>query len=166
MVVKGYIQSTLNEMESLYNCHYSLKKDIYYSKLALMELCGWVEESFDSIIKLSIRNKLRDSSYKNFMKVTIKNTNGFQYNAHFRKMLIIALGICQAEKLERKIDSTGKIELLRSTLATLKETRNENAHSFIKGITTTIQTPSVTKAQFLRIYPIIKEIESEIRINV
>ncbi|TXD81112.1 endoribonuclease [Subsaximicrobium wynnwilliamsii] len=163
MIVKGYIQSTLDDMESLYNCHYSLKKDIYYSKLALIELCGWIEESFDSIIKLSIRNKLKSSSYKKYMKDTIKGTYGFQYNAHFRKMLIVAIGICEAEKLERKIDKSGKIQLLTSTLATLKEIRNENAHSFIKGTTTTIQTPSITKAQFLRIYPIIKELEREIR---
>lgn len=163
MIVKGYIQSTLDDMETLYNCHHSLKKDIYYSKLALIELCGWIEESFDSIIKLSIRNKLKSHSYKKYMNDTINNTHGFQYNTHFRKMLIVALGICDAEKLEQKIDKVGNIQLLTSTLATLKNIRNENAHSYIKGTTTTIQTPSVTKAQFARIYPIIKQIEKEIR---
>jgi adenine-specific DNA methylase len=163
MVVKSYIQSTLEELETLYNDHQSLKKDIYYSKLALIELCGWIEESFDSIIRSATRNKIRSETFKKYMKSIIDGTHGFQYNTHFRKMLIIALGICEAEKLERKIDKSGKIQLLASLLATLKEIRNTNAHSYIKGTTTTIQTPSVTKSQFLRIYPIIKEIEREIR---
>lgn len=163
MIVKGYIESTLNDLETLYDAHQSLKKDIYFSKLALIELCGWIEESFDSIIILSIGNRLKSDSYKKYMKETINNTYGFQYNAHFRKMLIVSLGICEAEKLERKIDKSGNIQLLTSTLATLKNIRNENAHSFIRGTTTTIQTPSVTKAQFSRIYPIIKEIEKEVR---
>jgi hypothetical protein len=54
MIIKGYIENTLKELDRLYNKHTSLKKDIYYSKLAVIELCGWIEETCDAIVRLNL----------------------------------------------------------------------------------------------------------------
>ena len=162
MIVKGYIESTLQELEKLYNQHQSLKKDIYYSKLALLELCGWIEESFDHIVKTSVGNKLKGDTYKNILKNNIKKNYGFQYSKNFRPMLINAIGLCKSEKIERKIDKYGNIQILSTTLGNLKQVRDSNAHTFIKGTITSIQSPSVTISQFQNIYPIVKEFEREV----
>jgi len=163
MIVKGYIISTIEELEKLYNKHQSLKKDIYYSKLALLEFCGWIEESFDSIAKLSVSNKIKTNVFKKILKDTIEKNYGFQYSANFRPMLIKTIGIEKSEKIEQKIDKMGNVQILSTTLGNLKKVRNDNAHTYIKGTTTFIQTPSITKSQFLTIYPIIKEFEKEVK---
>lgn len=163
MIVKGYIQSTLHELEKLYDQHKSLKKDIYYSKLALLELCGWIEESFDSIIKTSVSSKIKSDSYRKILQDIIKKNHGFQFKNNFRPMLIKAIGLQKTEKIEILIDSTGKVQILSTILGNLKRVRDDNAHTFIRGTTTTIQTPSVTKAQFIQIYPIIKEFERQVK---
>lgn len=163
MIVKGYIQSTLEELEKLYDEHKSLKKDIYYSKLALLELCGWIEESFDSIIKTSISSKIKSGGYRKILKDIIKRNHGFQFGSNFRSMLIQTIGMQKSEEIELKLDYAGKVQVLSTILGNLKKVRDDNAHTFIRGTTTTIQTPSVTRAQFAIIYPIIKEFEREVK---
>lgn len=83
--------------------------------------------------------------------------------SNFRPMLIQAVGLQKAEKIELKLNSSGKVQILSTTLGNLKKVRDDNAHTFIRGTTTTIQTPSVTKAQFALIFPIIKEFEKEVK---
>jgi len=163
MIVKGYIESTLNELEKLYNQHYSYKKDIYYSKLALLELCGWIEESFDSIIFVSVGKKIKTLTYKKILKDIVEKNHGFQYSSNFRPMLIKSVGLKNAESIENKIDVNGAIQVLSTTLGNLKTVRNDNAHTFIRGVTSSIQTPSVTKSQFLLIYPILIEFHKMIK---
>ncbi len=43
MVTKGYILSNLQQIERLYNeSSTSIQKGLFYSKLAIIELCGWI----------------------------------------------------------------------------------------------------------------------------
>lgn len=163
MIVKGYIEATLQELEKLYLQHQSLKKDIYFSKLALLELCGWIEESFDSIVKASIGNKLKTNTYKDILNQSIKRNYGFQYSNNFRPLLIKAIGLPKSEKIEQKIDLSGNVQILSTTLGNLKQVRDSNAHTFIRGTTTSIQSPSITISQFHQIFPIIKQFETEVK---
>ena len=77
-------------------------------------------------------------------------------------MLIQTIGMHNVEKLEQKVNRTGGITILKSTLDTLKSLRNDAAHTHI-GTTTTYQAPSVTKSQLETIYPILKAISQEIK---
>jgi len=165
MIVKNYIESTIDDLEKMYNNSRSQKKSIYYSKLALMELCGWVEGSMDDIVEKYCNRKLRNESYKTYVrKEIIKPNFGFQYNNNFRPMLMKAIGIVAIEKLEKKLENSGgKITILKSKLGNLKSPRNDAAHTFIKGTTSMFDTPSIIKREFNILYPILKEIESEIR---
>lgn len=166
MIVKNYIESTIDELEKMYNNSRSQKKSIYYSKLALIELCGWVEGSMDDIVEKYCNRKLRERRNRIYAKKKIIKPNyGFHYDDNFRKMLMKAIGIVAIEKLERRLENNGgKITVLRSKLNTLKMQRNNAAHTFIKGTTSTFPAPSVIKSDFNNIlYPILKEIESEIR---
>ena len=165
MISKNYIETTLDELDKLYNTSTSQKKSIYYSKLAVIELCGWLEDSMDNIIEKYCNGKLKNLANKKYVKDNILTPNhGFHYQSNFRPMLMNSIGIIELEKLEEKLESTGaKIEILKSTLGRLKTNRNLAAHTFIKGVTNSYDAPSVVKNDFRRLYPILKEIELEIR---
>jgi len=165
VIVKDYIDKTIFELHNLYENAKSQKKTIYYSKLALIEFCGWLEESMDDIIQMYCNQKLKKSSNKNYIKkVVIHNNFGFHYKDNFRPMLMTAIGIVEVEKLEKNLDNAGgKINILSSTIGRLKKKRNDAAHTFIRGVTSSFDAPSVIINDFRRIYPIMKEIETEVR---
>jgi len=163
MIVQGYIKTSLEQLEKLYNNHQSLRKDIYYSKIALIELCGWIEESLDHLIRFSVIRKLKTDEYKKILTTIIKKNHGFDYDYKFRPMLIQAVGIVEAEKIERNVNKNGDIDKLRSHFSNLKNLRNRNAHTFIKNVTNSIDSPSVFLSYFNEILPILKKIESEIK---
>lgn len=77
-------------------------------------------------------------------------------------MLYQTIGLYNMEVIERKLDRRGLIAILNSELDNLKTLRNDAAHTYIDA-TKVYQAPSVTKGQLLRIYPILIEINNEIK---
>ncbi|GAA4244807.1 hypothetical protein [Winogradskyella damuponensis] len=164
MIAKSYIKSTLIELDKLYNSASSQKKAIYFSKLAVIELCGWIEETLDDIIIKHGNRNLKSVDNKNYCKNKIVNPNyGFQYNNNIRPMLISLLGLIQVEKLELELEKTAQITLLKSNLGNLKSTRNEAAHTHLKGVTRIYNAPSRTLGDFNRISTILEKIDNELR---
>jgi hypothetical protein len=163
MIVKNYVLSSIDELDRLYNASRSQKKAVYYSKLALLELCGWIEESMDDIVLRYCNKKLKLTASKDDIKGIVKNNAGFQYNSNFRPLLMRAIGIINLEKIEAKLEKRGKITRLSSLLGNLKSSRNDAAHTFLKGVTRTYNAPSKIKQDFLSIYAILKEIDNKVR---
>lgn len=160
MVVKKNILATIKKINSLYNLAPTAEA-IYYSKLAIIELCGWIEEAMDSIAESFVNREISSRQYLDIFN-NIKNNNyGFQYNSNFRKMMIQVIGLSNMEKIEERMERTGQITLLSTELNNLKSIRNSAAHTHI-GATTTFQAPSVTKAQLERIFPILRGFQREI----
>lgn len=89
----------------------------------------------------------------------INNTHGFHYKNHFRNMLIQLVGLINVEKLESDLDEN-KFNIMRSTLGSLKQCRDLQAHTHIKGTTQRIDAPSLTQNRFQQIYEGLKDIES------
>ena len=90
-----------HELDKLYNNATSQKKAIYFSKLAVIELCGWIEETLDDIIIKHGNRNLKTVENKNYCLNKIVSSNyGFQYNNNIRPMLINLLGLIQLEKFE------------------------------------------------------------------
>ncbi|MEW8251009.1 MAG: hypothetical protein AB2740_12265 [Candidatus Thiodiazotropha sp.] len=141
----------------------SSKEALFYSKLALLELCGWIEESMDDLILRYANQKLKEAANKRYVeKRVVKPTHGFDYEDHFRKMLIQLIGIINVEKLEKKVDATKKDALTRN-LSNLSQARNPEAHTHLKGVTWSINAPSVTLSQFPAVYDGLKEYERVVR---
>ena len=161
MVIKKHILNTIGKLDALYNSSASTQAT-YYSKLAIIELCGWIEYSMDEIAQHFANRKIRSIIYRDIFNGFKNKTYGFDYKSNFRKMLYQTIGLHNMESIELKLERTGQITLLTNELQTLKTLRDHAAHTYI-GATTTYQAPSVTKAQLLRIYPILKEISKEIR---
>jgi hypothetical protein len=166
MITKSYLLENLNELDRLHNGATSNKKAIYYSKLALLELCGWIEESMDDIIRRYANSKLKDTNNKKYVeKKIIRPNHVFLYNEDkgFREMLVKTIGIIQLEKLEIKLEKQKIITRLTSALERIIKQRNQAAHTFLKGVTRTYDAPSVTRENFLEIYELLKLFEREIK---
>lgn len=165
MLVKKDILGTLEGLDIRYNnaLHTPTPQDsIYFSKLAILEYCGWIEESFDKIVRRSVKGKLKTQVYKDMLASVIDNTHGFQYKKHFRPMLYSAVGLKNMEIVEKNLKDSGKFELLISELEAVKIHRDNAAHTWINGATPTYPAPSNIKARFEIIYPIMKGIYSQV----
>ena len=163
MIAKSYILSNLNTLDHKYRSTTSRKEGLFYSKLAILELCGWIEESMDDIIlRCSTKHLRENNNLKDVHKRVVEKTYGFDYNTHFRNMLIKILGYIGLEKLERKADPI-KLHILKSTLGDLKARRDAEAHTHIKGITRQLDAPSVTKQRFIQVYDGLIDLDSQLR---
>lgn len=164
MIAVSYIDSTLKELDRLFSDSTSQKKAIYYSKLALIELCGWIEESLDDIILRHANRHLKNSDNKDYCKKSIIKPNyGFQYKRNIRPMLISLIGLIELEKLEKELEKTSQITLLIGHLGNIRDSRNTAAHTHLKGVTRRFNAPSRTIGDFNRIKPILISIEEELR---
>jgi hypothetical protein len=72
------------------------------------------------------------------------------------------IGLVALEKLEREVNQE-KLQILASTLETLKTYRDSEAHTHVKGMTKRLDAPSLTKTRFLQVYEGLKEIEYKLR---
>lgn len=160
MIVKRHILDTLTDLEERYTqASTSSLEQIYYSKLAILEYCGWIEEAFDNIARRCVKNKLKTQPYKQMLEDSVIGGNhGFQYKTNIRPMMIKAIGLREMEKIEVYLKTSGKLEILISELDAVKVDRDNAAHTWVLNTTRTYPAPSVTKSRLNKIYPIAKEI--------
>ena len=163
MITKSYIESNIRRMNSKYNKSHSNKEALFFAKMAIIELCGWIEETMDDIVLRCAKRNLKESKNKNFIKEeVIRPIHGFHYTKHFQKMMTTLVGLIMFEKLEKSLDQT-KFQKMKSELGNLTRKRNEEAHTHIK-ITRTINAPSVTLRQFYAIYEGLVELEHKLKL--
>lgn len=164
MIVKKNISRTLKDLDDRYNVAIRSSNNdepIYYSKLAILEYCGWLEEAFDNIVKRSVKGKLKTPPFKQMLEVSIiGNNHGFQYKEHFRPMLTRTIGIVAMEKVERFLNRNGSLSILISELEAVKRDRDSAAHTWVQNTTLTYPAPSITKARLERVYPIVRDVYS------
>jgi len=163
MISKKQIQDNLSQMDNLYRKSIGPMQPLFYSKLAILELCGWIEESMDDIVQKCAKRYLKEGHNINFVNSSvIRQTHGFGYKNNFRNMLMQVIGIINTERLEHNLDSTN-FDILKSTLGSLKECRDLQAHTYVKGTTPHIDAPSTTQGHFQKIYVGLEDIEARIR---
>lgn len=162
MINKTYIANNLTQLNSLYQKHMGDKRALYYSKLAILEMCGWIEESIDDIVFGCANKHLTKKGNLDFVNAVINQTYSFGYERHFRSMIIQVIGIINLEKLEKNLDQT-KFDLMKSSLGTLKKFRDLHAHTYIRGSTQTVYAPSRMIGHFKNVYQGLKDFESCIR---
>lgn len=99
------------------------------SKLALLELCGWIEETFDELIREVDKITINDSKWVS--ECVIKKTSGFTYLSHLRPMLVTLIGEILTRRVENEMDNkhNGELERMKSLLGTLWEKRCNLAHA-------------------------------------
>jgi hypothetical protein len=165
MIAQSYIRGNLAAINRRYLTASSQLESLLYSKLAILELCGWIEESMDDIVLRCAMRLLKDPDNRHYCQVNIvRRTYGFDYQENFRFMLIRLVGLAAVEKVEARVDSA-KLSLMESALSTLKSQRNTEAHTHVKGTTRTINAPSVTMSQFVPLYEGLMEFDRVLRLN-
>ena len=162
MIAKSYITRNLDTIERRFLLSKTRLEPLYYSKLAVLELCGWIEMSIDDLALRAIRKKVKDpDKHKGFKNNVMNYVHGFHYTKHFRRILCSAIGEIVVANIEQKMDQTKRVEL-ESALNSLYKSRNTLAHTYVKGITQQIDAPSKTIQRFNRIYAGLKEFETEV----
>jgi hypothetical protein len=163
IITKTSIQQNLRTLDSLYRSAIDPKKCLFYSKLAILELCGWTEETMDKIVRSCAKRTLKNSTnIKNVEDSVIRRTHGFEYNDHFRRMLIQVIGLHGVEVVEHHVD-TARLQTLKSTLGALKSRRDTEAHTHLIATTRTLDAPSVTLQNFNLVYEGLNEIMQKLR---
>jgi len=165
MICRSYILNNIKELDRMYNSSRSQKKRLFYSKLALLELCGWIEESMDEIVIKSSHRCLRDTGNRNYIADEIvRRIYGFEYAKHFRKMLTQVIGFRNLEMIENRI-TIHILTNFKATLERLTIARNKEAHTHIKGTTRLINAPSISRNDFNYIFDGLKKYETLMRRN-
>ncbi len=163
MIIKTYIERDLKRLNRLYNdsmATLSPEEPIYYSKLAVLEFSGWVEESFDSIALRSVKNELKTAKFQKLMKDVIKSNSGFTYDNNFMPMLSKIVGLPTCEKLHEELEIDGSISILSLNLTECWEQRRKAAHVNLANTTISFDAPSVSLGRLLKVYPILRRLYS------
>ncbi len=159
MILIKDIKKLLEDLDNYHNST-SHPRSTHYAKLAVMELCSWIEESFDKVAERCVKDKIRTIVYRDIMNNIVNKNYSFKYNTNFRKMMLQTIGIIRMEQLEISLNSTGEKLVLDAVLNNLITERNRAAHTTTAGTMVTYQAPSVTINQLEKIYPIMRKIYS------
>ncbi len=157
------ILSVVGDIDMEYNkptttTHYA----ILFSKLAVIEFCGWIEQTIDALLNDYSHSKLTGQPHKNYLQEVVISPNyGFHYEKNLRKMFLSVIGVKNLEHFENSLEANnGYFLQLKSILGTFSTSRNRAAHTYTPhGTTITYDSPSIVKSNIVTITPILQEIE-------
>ena len=108
--------------------------------------------SMDDIALRTAKRLIHNNDHlKFFKKDVLKRVHGFEYEQHFRRMLIAIIGLHGVERMEKTIDPL-LFDPMCAALNALKPYRDQHAHEYIKGTTLRLDAPSVTIKRFKTVY--------------
>ena len=145
MASKSYIKRNLKSLVHKYENSTTLTEKSYFSKLAIIELCGWIEVSMDEMLEKHGKKLLS----KNFSiyKEKLDQTYGFTKKRHLDPLIIHLIGLRGYERLMKSCDEI-IMQKRSSDLGTLKTKRDDLAHAYIKAFTNTYDSPQKTLSTF------------------
>ena len=165
MVDYTTIRIVLQRIEVEYN-NYMTTSDPYMpqllSKLAVMEFCGWIEESIDEILNNYLDTHIVDVNGKRIIQNFIKKIYGFSFEKHMYQGLSLVIG---ANNLENILDGLTPMDKsnLESIANSYHSERNDAAHkNTIIGVTRRFSSPSQVLTDLNKIEPAIKAIETSV----
>ncbi len=163
MVARSYIKNNLAFCAKRHAAASSKLETIFYAKMAILELCGWIEQSFDELVISCAKKNLFDPQRLKYLKnEVVGRTHGFDYEKHFSIMLSRLIGLIEFEKIEGKLDPT-TLAKFKAALNLLKEERNREAHTYIKGTTKTLSAPSIFQNLYADVDAGLQEFEIHIK---
>ena len=133
---------------------------LYYSKLAVLELCGWIEESIDAVAHRAIKNRIKSSSLQKKATEIIKRTYGFDYENNILPMLTRLVGIPNFQQLEDLLNADGSYAILTSELSSIKTQRDKAAHVSLGTLAVAIDAPTVVMVRLSKLFPILRRMYS------
>jgi hypothetical protein len=162
MIAYSYIENNLILLDARYRRSRSIKDANFASKLAILELCGWIEVSLDDCIERASQRVLKDAANRRFIKEKILRNYGFEYERHFKSMLVHLIGIWGFEIIFRRVDTAVSLNFINE-LNALKIRRNSLAHTYTRGVTPHYDAPSITIARFANLKSGFAAFDGELR---
>lgn len=102
MIVKKYINNELAKLNRLYRKSKTNDEQNFFGKLALLEVCGWIEQTMDDIFKSISNKKIKRKPTMNHINNILHKNFGFSYESHFLKLLNHVIGAITIEKMCRQ----------------------------------------------------------------
>lgn len=138
---------------------------VLYSKLAIIELSGWIEETIDTILTDYLTRTINNSALRNTIeKEIIQRVYGFKYKTDFRPLMERILGGEKFQYIISHLEKNGACtSQLHNALSNLNTRRERAAHAHQKGIMQSYDAPSWTIQQLNIILPIFKRIQSMVK---
>ena len=156
------ISNTLTKLDAEYTSTADSNMQLLYSKLAVLEFCGWIEVSFDTLWLDYVANNLLVQDNIDRIKQIIKKNYGFAYDSNIYPMMCSVLGVNNWENI---LDTfpVADFSNLNAILGSYIRSRNSAAHTnTLLGVTPTYLTPSVVKADYNRVKPAFQYLETSI----
>lgn len=161
------IEQVLAELDRWYNeLPGGTERPQLLSKLAVLELCGWVEQRFDGIAHDIAKSAGVDAEQT--VTDRIDKTYGFDYGSHVRGVFLSIGGEVLMRKAERSLETSaqGDLDRLKSMLGSLWKQRCELAHNSSDstlGQLPSVNAPSWTINQQRILAKLIVKLEAELR---
>lgn len=155
------IQINLAHLDTEYASTTDITMNILYSKLAVIEFCGWIEVSIDTLAKDYLNNTILDHSLKSKVESFIDGHYGFNYEHNVLPIICSAIGASNWENIIDKCP-VGDFSNFLNVLGNYKRMRNTAAHTNVAIGTRTYFAPSLVLNDYNRIKPAIQLFESEI----
>ena len=124
------IEATLKLLDTWYNePSAGSERPKLLSKMAVLELCGWLEGEFDRLVLAAAGTRLNDTVW--VTDNVVKRTSGFAYSEHWRPMLAAVVGEIYVRRVEARLEaaSPGDLDRLRAALGALWKIRCSFAHA-------------------------------------
>jgi hypothetical protein len=134
MSVKKDLIFILTDLQKLYddemNNNPSSNRPIYYSKLALLELSGWIEKCWDELLLNFMKNRLTEQGQIKEKVNLLNGIHGYNYDK-YRNFIITLIGLIRYNDLKLKLENKNILPNLTSKMYKLNQDRGEMAHTAI-----------------------------------
>lgn len=155
------IENKLRRLDAEYNNNMQDPDlPVFYSKLAVLEFSGWLEDSIDDILFRYIDSHILDTKVRDEIRKSVRKNYGFHYYNNLFKLFTSVLGVNNWENIEDALKPQ-KFHDLIDVANTYSGIRNQAAHSSIV-VMHTFYSPSSTIAAYNRVKPAIMAIDNEI----
>lgn len=162
--IKNTLELLDREYNNAQNCNQvDPQMPILFSKLAVLELCGWIEVSVDNVLFEYVNNNVVKEENKKIIKERIDVNYGFKFKTNLQPLFCSVLGIKNYETIIGAL-SDQELANMQTTLGNLAKLRDFAAHNNTEvGITPTYNAPSQTITEFKKIKPVFEKLEKEIQ---
>ena len=136
-----------------------------FSKLAILEVSGWLEQTIDSILYYYVNVAVSNKQIRKVIKEQVIDTvYGFRYASDLKPLFMKVLGADKFLHIEQELKQKGMDQILLNSINTLNKGRNAAAHTYWhSSVQQKFDAPSTTCKLFNDIFPIVVEIDQCIR---
>jgi hypothetical protein len=168
MLDRRGVSHNLRRLERLFNeaikrpSTYKLAN--FYSKVAVLEACSWLEICIDKIFEDIYNAQLIDAGNKTDFQRTIDKNYGFHYMNNIRERLSKNLiGLIHIERIELRLNGRVEFNTMKAALGNLKTIRDTFAHDHVSGSALTVHTVTQTISNFSQACSGLRLLERELQ---